>query len=55
LLRKPWPGRDAPLGLLYDRLGIAASMAGHFAFDTAALILIRPLLPIRQPLRGFPA
>jgi hypothetical protein len=30
-------------------------MAAHFAFDTVALILIRPLLPIRQPLRGSPA
>jgi hypothetical protein len=64
-LRHPTPGKVAyallalcmglVLGLLYDRLGIAASMAAHFAFDTVALILIRPLLPIRQPLRGSPA
>jgi membrane protease YdiL (CAAX protease family) len=33
------------LGVLYDRLGIVASMGTHFALDTAALILIRPLLP----------
>jgi membrane protease YdiL (CAAX protease family) len=33
------------LGVLYDRLGIVASMGTHFALDTAALTLIRPLLP----------
>ena len=33
------------LGVMYDRLGIAASMGTHFAFDTAALLVIRPLLP----------
>ncbi len=37
------------LGLLYDRFGIAASMAAHFAFDTVALTLIAPLLPTRMP------
>ncbi len=32
------------LGLLYERLGIAASMGAHFAFDATALLLARPIL-----------
>jgi hypothetical protein len=37
------------LGLEYERLGMAASMATHFAFvDPTALLLIRPLLPVRD-------
>ena len=36
------------LGLEFEHLGIAASMATHFAFDTTALFLIRPLLPARS-------
>ena len=57
--RHPTPGKAAyallafamgvVLGLLYDRFGIAASIAAHFAFDTVALILIAPLLPTRLP------
>ncbi len=57
--RHPSPGKVAYaalalgmgilLGVLYDRLGIAASMGVHFAFDTTALVMIRPLLPARQP------
>jgi membrane protease YdiL (CAAX protease family) len=39
-------GMGMVLGVEYDRLGIAASMATHFAFDTTALVLIRPLLPV---------
>jgi len=35
------------LGLEYEHLGIAASMAAHFAFDLTALVCIRPLLPVR--------
>jgi membrane protease YdiL (CAAX protease family) len=35
------------LGLEYEHLGIAASMAAHFAFDLTALLCIRPLLPVR--------
>ena len=60
--RHPTPGKVAYavlafgmgllLGLLYDRLGIAASIATHFAFDTVALILISPLLPTRMPIGG---
>jgi uncharacterized protein len=45
-------GMGLLLGVAYDRLGIAASMGIHFAFDTVTLILIRPLRPIREPLRG---
>jgi uncharacterized protein len=45
-------GMGLILGVAYDRLGIAASMGIHFAFDTATLILIRPLLPNREPLSG---
>ena len=37
------------LGLRYERLGITASMGAHFAFDLAALILVRPLLPAGLP------
>jgi membrane protease YdiL (CAAX protease family) len=37
------------LGLEYEHLGIAASMGTHFAFDTTALLLVRPLLPSRPP------
>ena len=40
-------GMGVLLGIEYDHLGIAASMATHFAFDTTALTLIRPLLPTR--------
>jgi CAAX protease family protein len=57
--RHPTPGKLAYaalafgmgilLGVLYDQLGIAASMGAHFAFDTTALLLIRPLLPARVP------
>jgi uncharacterized protein len=57
--RHPTPGKAAYaalalgmgllLGALYDQLGIAASMGAHFAFDTATLILIRPLLPRLEP------
>jgi CAAX protease family protein len=53
--RHPTPGKAAYaglalgmgilLGLLYERFGIAGSMGAHFAFDTTALILVRPLLP----------
>ncbi len=38
-------GMGIVLGLEYANLGIAASMATHFSFDTTALLLIRPLLP----------
>ena len=38
-------GMGMVLGLLYERFGIAASMAAHAAFDMAALLIIRPLLP----------
>jgi membrane protease YdiL (CAAX protease family) len=40
-------GMGVFLGLEYQRLGIAASMATHFAFDTTSLIFVRPLLPTR--------
>ena len=58
--RHPTPGKLAyavlafGMGLVvaYDRLGIAGSMGIHFAFDTTTLLLIRPLLPAREPLRG---
>jgi membrane protease YdiL (CAAX protease family) len=56
--RHPTPGKVAyallafsmglVLGVLYDRVGIAASMGAHFAFDTVALLLIRPLLPVAR-------
>ncbi len=42
-------GMGVVLGLLYERLGIAAAIAAHFAFDTVALILVAPLLPRRVP------
>ena len=45
-------GMGLVLGVAYDRFGIAASMGIHFAFDAVTLVLIRPLLPIREPLRG---
>lgn len=55
--RRPTPGKVAyaalafgmgvVLGLEYEHLGIAASMATHFAFDATALTMVRPLLPIR--------
>jgi hypothetical protein len=35
------------LGVGHEHLGIAASIATHFAFDTTALLLIRPLLSVR--------
>ncbi|HEU6440643.1 MAG TPA: hypothetical protein VFC12_09450 [Terriglobales bacterium] len=41
-------GMGMLLGVEYDRLGIAALMATHFEFDTTALVLIRPLLPVRS-------
>jgi CAAX amino terminal protease family. len=41
-------GMGVLFGIEYDHLGIAASMATHFAFDTTALLLIRPLLPARE-------
>lgn len=53
--RQPTPGKVAyallafsmglVLSVLYDQVGIAASMGAHFAFDTVALLLIRPSLP----------
>jgi membrane protease YdiL (CAAX protease family) len=52
--RHPTPGKVAyaalavamglVLGLLYERAGIAASMACHAAFDATALFVARPLL-----------
>lgn len=63
--RHPTPGKVAYaalalgmgllLGLLYDRVGIAASIGAHVAFDTAALIMIRPLLPDRRQLAAAAA
>jgi membrane protease YdiL (CAAX protease family) len=40
-------GMSLLLGLEYEHLGIAASMAAHFAFDLTALVCIRPPLPVR--------
>lgn len=37
-------GMGLLLGILYDRVGIAASMGTHAAFDFMALMVIRPLL-----------
>lgn len=55
--RHPTPGKIAyaalafamglVLGFEYEHFGIAASMATHFAFDTTALAIVRPLLPVR--------
>jgi membrane protease YdiL (CAAX protease family) len=55
--RHPTPGKLAyallafamgiVLGLEYEHLGIAASMATHFGFDTTALLAVRPLLSVR--------
>ncbi len=60
--RHPTPGKLAyaglafgmglVLGVLYAQLGIVASMAAHFAFDTTALTVGRPLL---QPRLASPA
>ncbi len=38
-------GMGLLLGWLFDNYGIACSMATHFAFDTTALYLVRPLFP----------
>jgi hypothetical protein len=58
----PRPGRLAfgmgiLLGLLYEHVGINASMAAHAAFDPAALLIIWPVLPTfhtphQRPLPG---
>lgn len=41
-------GMGIVLGVLYDRVGIAASMGTHAAFDFMALMVIRPLLLLRN-------